>query len=49
MKTYNYILTTEKGGFIHGTKEAKNKLSANVLIVKEYVNKGFENFKVEIA
>jgi len=49
MKTYNYILTTKKGGFIQGTKEAKNKLSANVLIVKEYVNKGFENFKVEIA
>ena len=48
MKTYNYILTTEKSGFIQGTKEAKNKLSANVLITKEYVNKGFENFKVEI-
>ena len=49
MKRYNYKLTTEKGGFIHGTKEAKNKLSANVLIVIEYVNKGFENFKVEIS
>ena len=48
MKTYNYKLTTEKGGFIKGTKDAKNKLSANVLITKEYVDKGFYNFKVEI-
>ena len=49
MKTYNYILTTEKGGFIHGTKQAKNKLSANVLITKEYIDKGFYDFKIEIA